>query len=71
MGRFGRFRSYGSSFSYTFNNDTWKELKKKFFGGKDEEETEGEEKETDDSETGRYGTRGGGPAEESGASRGG
>ena len=57
-GRFGRFRSYGSSFSYTFNNDTWKELKKKFFGGKDEEETEGEEEETDDSETDDMGTRG-------------
>lgn len=23
-GRFGRFQGYGSSFNYTFNNDTWK-----------------------------------------------
>lgn len=34
-GRFGRFSGYGSSFSYTFNNDTWK----KWFG-KDEEAEE-------------------------------
>lgn len=33
-GRFGRFQGYGSSFSYTFNNDTWK----KWFGPKEEEE---------------------------------
>jgi len=33
-GRFGRFQGYGSSFSYTLNNDTWK----KWFGPKEEEE---------------------------------
>lgn len=33
-GRFGRFQGYGSSFSYTFNNDTWK----KWFGAKDDQE---------------------------------
>ncbi len=33
-GRFGRFQGYGSSFNYTFNNDTWK----KWFGGKDDQE---------------------------------
>ena len=33
-GRFGRFQGYSGSFSYTFNNDTWK----KWFGAKDEEE---------------------------------
>ena len=43
-GRFGRFNGYGSSFNYTFNNETWK----KWFGKKDEEEkgtaaAEGEE----------------------------
>lgn len=31
-GRFGRFQGWGSSFNYTFNNDTWK----KWFGPKDE-----------------------------------
>lgn len=31
-GRFGRFQGSGSSFSYTFNNDTWK----KWFGKKDD-----------------------------------
>ena len=31
-GRFGRFQGYGSSFNYTFNNDTWK----KWFGPKEE-----------------------------------
>lgn len=41
-GRFGRFQGYGSSFNYTFNNDTWK----KWFGlkedekGKDKKESE-------------------------------
>lgn len=33
-GRFGRFQGYGSSFNYTFNNDTWK----KWFGPKEEDE---------------------------------
>ena len=32
-GRFGRFQGYGSSFNYTFNNDTWK----KWFGPKEEQ----------------------------------
>lgn len=32
-GRFGRFQGYGSSFNYTFNNDTWK----KWFGPKEDE----------------------------------
>ena len=32
-GRFGRFQGYSGSFSYTFNNDTWK----KWFGSKDDE----------------------------------
>lgn len=31
-GRFGRFSGWGSSFNYTFNNDSWK----KWFGPKDE-----------------------------------
>ena len=31
-GRFGRFQGYGSSFNFTFNNDTWK----KWFGPKGE-----------------------------------
>lgn len=39
-GCFGRFRGYGSSFSYTFNNDTWK----KWMGSK-EEDKPGKEKE--------------------------
>ena len=33
-GRFGRFQGYGSSFNYTFNNDTWK----KWFGPKEDED---------------------------------
>ncbi|MDR0745300.1 MAG: LPS-assembly protein LptD [Mediterranea sp.] len=32
-GRFGRFQGWGSSFNYSFNNDTWK----KWFGPKDPE----------------------------------
>lgn len=45
-GRFGRFQGYGSSFNYTFNNDTWK----KWFGPKDEQKKDknkGEEDEED------------------------
>lgn len=38
-GRFGRFQGMGTSFSYTFNNETWK----KWFGsGEDEESNAGE-----------------------------
>lgn len=33
-GRFGRFRGYNSSFSYTLNNDTWKKL----FGKKEDKD---------------------------------
>ena len=40
-GRFGRFQGYSGSFSYTFNNDTWK----KWFGKDDEEETKADENE--------------------------
>lgn len=35
-GRFGRFSGYGSSFNYTFNNDTWK----KWFGPKEDKKKE-------------------------------
>ena len=42
-GRFGIFQGYGSSFSYTFNNDTWKKWKEKFLGKKDKEEENKEE----------------------------
>ncbi len=42
-GRFGRFQGYSGSFSYTFNNDTWK----KWFGKEDEkEESKDDEEET-------------------------
>lgn len=55
-GRFGIFQGYGSSFSYTFNNDTWKKWKEKFFGKKDKEEENKEEEagtgEGDESTTG-------------------
>ena len=33
-GRFGRFQGYGTSFSYTLNNDTWKKWKAFFTGEK-------------------------------------
>lgn len=42
-GRFGRWSGYGSSFSYTFNNDTWKKWKEKFSGKKREDNKEGSE----------------------------
>lgn len=43
-GRFGRFQGYGSSFNYTFNNDTWK----KWFGKDKEEEKNKNAKEGDE-----------------------
>lgn len=39
-GRFGRFQGYGSSFSYTFNNDTWN----KWFGDKEEADEKDKDK---------------------------
>ncbi len=46
-GRFGRFQGWGSSFNYTFNNETWK----KWFG-KDKNETKDKESTETDSEDG-------------------
>ena len=40
-GRFGRFQGYSGSFSYTFNNDTWK----KWFGPKDDSDKNQEDDE--------------------------
>ena len=48
-GRFGIFQGYGTSFSYTLNNDSWKKIKA-FFTGEDEEESgEGDKQEEDSS----------------------
>lgn len=43
-GRFGRFQGWGSSFTYSFNNDTWK----KWFGKKDDKQTSDTPPATDD-----------------------
>ena len=43
-GRFGRFQGYSGSFSYTFNNDTWK----KWFGPKEDDKKDDKEDEDDD-----------------------
>ncbi len=45
-GRFGRFQGYGSSFNYTFNNDTWK----KWFGPKEDEKGKNKKNGDDDEE---------------------
>ena len=45
-GRFGRFQGYGSSFNYTFNNDTWK----KWFGPKEEDEKGKDKNKSEDSD---------------------
>ena len=45
-GRFGRFQGYGSSFNYTFNNDSWK----KWFGPKDDVEKDKNKNAEDDGE---------------------
>lgn len=42
-GRFGRFQGMGTSFSYTFNNETWKKL----FGSKDDGKEKGAESSQD------------------------
>ena len=54
-GRFGIFQGYSSSFSYTFNNDTWKKLKAFFTGEKDEGEGKEDGEGTEASETGEEG----------------
>lgn len=46
-GRFGRWSGYGSSFSYTFNNDTWKKWKEKLQGKKDKGDDEQADTEDD------------------------
>lgn len=59
-GRFGIFQGYGSSFSYTFNNDTWKKWKEKLFGKKDSEETsEGEDEDTGEGDGSTTGNKSG------------
>ena len=55
-GRFGIFQGYGSSFSYTFNNDTWKKWKEKFTGKKEEEDADKEDTETGTEEDANAGT---------------
>lgn len=45
-GRFGRWSGYGTSFSYTLNNETFKKL----FGGKDEKEDSKKRKQASDEE---------------------
>lgn len=53
-GRFGRWSGYGTSFSYTLNNDSWKKLVNLFSGKKEsdeEKQPEGEEGEGGDAET--------------------
>lgn len=39
-GRFGRWSGYGTSFSWTLNNDTWKKIRNFFTGEKDEKESD-------------------------------
>ena len=45
-GRFGRFQGYSGSFSYTFNNDTWK----KWFGPKEDSDKKDDKADEDDDE---------------------
>lgn len=45
-GRFGRFQGYGSSFSYTFNNDTWK----RWFGKEDKKDDKNPNSDMNDEE---------------------
>lgn len=63
-GRFGIFQGYSSSFSYTFNNDTWKKVKAFFTGEKEEGEGKegGEGTETDETTEGGETASGGLPS---------
>ena len=63
-GRFGIFQNYSSSFSYTFNNDTWKKIRA-FFRGEDPDEEDGENKDgtSGDTDTGEGGETSGLPGE--------
>ena len=49
QGRFGRWSGYGSSFSYTLNNQSWKKLMEKFSRNK-RDNTDGEEDDDESSE---------------------
>lgn len=42
-GRFGRWSGYGTSFSWTLNNDTWKKISNFFSGKKDDEQDKDKE----------------------------
>lgn len=56
-GRFGIFQGYGSSFSYTFNNDTWKKWKEKFQGKEKREDEKKDEQSDSEDETNPDGTK--------------
>lgn len=47
-GRFGRFSGWGSSFNYTFNNETWK----KWFGPKDDKDQKDKDKDQNGEDSG-------------------
>ena len=49
-GRFGIFQGYGSSFSYTFNNETWKKWKEKLSGTKDADKEKDKENSSEEGE---------------------
>ena len=49
-GRFGRWSGYGTSFSWTLNNDTWNKIRKLFSGGDDDEKSTSEEGEPSEGE---------------------
>ena len=49
-GRFGIFQGYGSSFSYTFNNDTWKKWKEKLSGTGDSDKEKKDEAASEEGE---------------------
>ena len=50
-GRFGRWSGWGTSFSWTLNNDTWKKIKKLFTGEDDEEEKNKQDDEQSEEQT--------------------
>lgn len=57
-GRFGIFQGYSSSFSYTFNNDTWKKWKAFFRGEKAEDDKGSGQTEGEENAEGEEGTEG-------------
>ena len=60
-GRFGRWSGYGTSFSWTVNNDTWKKIRNFFTGEKDDEKDKNKDASVEGDDSSEEGTDDGAP----------